>query len=422
MSALPHDADHRSNAELIAALASVEQAIAQAPDVAANHRRAWSLYRRLGRAHEALAAARRAVSLAPTEAVAHNELAAAYGAVLDLTGMANAAARAIALAPGLASAHFARAAASLLAGKFAEGWREYEWRLRLPGTAGGIPPDDLRRWDGTPMPDGKLLLFADQGRGDIIQFARYIPWAAQRCPNLSLCCAGEMWPILQQFRELRHLVTHWHEAPTCDAFAPLGSLPMLARTRLNNIPAKIPYLRAEPRRAARWRHRLDGWLPSDYLRVGLIWAGSAFHNDDISRSTHLSSFLPLATVPGVALLALQKGPAQAQAADYFGRAPLVSLGPEIHDFDDTMAVLDAIDLLVSVDTGVVHLAAAMGRPTWVLLPYAPDWRWLLSRDDSPWYPGLRLFRQPAPNGWGPAIQRITTSLHELARSGAHSRR
>src|SRR6185312_6966300 len=152
---------------------------------------------------------------------------------------------AIALAPVLASAHFARAAALLLGGEFAEGWREYEWRLRLPGTAGGIPPDDVRRWDGTPMPDGKLLLFADQGRGDIIQFARYIPWAAQRCPNLSLCCASEMWPILRQFSELRHLVTHWHEVPPCDAFAPLGSLPMLARTRLNNIPAKLPYLRAE---------------------------------------------------------------------------------------------------------------------------------------------------------------------------------
>jgi hypothetical protein len=331
--------------------------------------------------------------------------------------MDEAASRAIALDPDLASAHFARAASLLLRGEFAEGWREYEWRLRLPGTAGGIPPDDWRRWDGTPMPDGRLLLFADQGRGDIIQFARYIPWVAERCGDLALCCAAEMWPILRQFREVRHLVSHWYEAPPCDAFTPLGSLAMLAGTRLSTIPTPVPYLRADQARARYWHRRLAGLLTPDYLRVGLIWAGNTAHTDDTSRSTSLASFEPLGSVPGVALVALQKGPSQAQAAGYYGRAPLVSLGPEIRNFDDTMAVLEAIDVLVSVDTGVVHLAGAMGRPTWVLLPYAPDWRWLIGRSDSPWYPSIRLFRQPTPNAWAPAVEQIVASLRELAASG-----
>lgn len=398
---------------LEAALALIVQGIAQTPNVAAYHRRAWELYRLLGRPQEALAAAQRAVTLTPDGATGFAELAAAHGALLDIAAMRGAAERAIALAPDLAAAHFSRAAALLLQGNFAEGWREYEWRLRLPGTAGGIPPDDWPRWDGTPLPQGRLLLFADQGRGDIIQFSRYIPWAAARCPDLALCCPGEMWPVLRQFPMLRTLVSQWYQAGPCVAFAPLGSLPMLAGTRLDNIPPPQPALRADPARTALWQRRLDTLLPQHYRRVGLIWAGGSAHTGDRERSASLASLLPLGAVPGVALVALQKGPAAAQAAQYFGRAPLLHLGPELHDFDDTMAVLDALDLLISVDTAAVHLAGAMGRPTWVLLPYAPDWRWLLERTDTPWYPMLRLFRQPAPYDWAGTVARVVAALREM---------
>jgi hypothetical protein len=391
------------------ALAMLEAAIAAAPDVARYHRLANELYRQLGRHLDARATAQRLVAMRPDDPTAHTELAAACGNLSDIAGMRDAAERAIALAPDLAAAHFSRGAALLASGDFAEGWREYEWRLQLPGTAGGIPPAEWPRWDGGAIPHGRLLLFADQGRGDVIQFARYIPWVAARCPDLTICCPREMWPILRQFPELRLIVQHWHEAGRCDAFAPLGSLPLLAGTRLDTIPPPV-LLRAEPARAAAWRARLDGLVPRGYRRIGLIWAGNSAHTADGERSTQLASFMQLASVADVALLALQKGPAQSEIGGYFGRAPLFNLGPRIHDFDDTMAVLEALDVLVSVDTGVVHLAGAMGKPTWVVLPFGADWRWLLDRDDSPWYPSVRLFRQPAPRAWAPTVAQVAAAL------------
>ena len=391
------------------ALAVLERAIAAAPDVARYHRLANELYRQVGRHVDARGAAQRVVALRPDDPTSHTELAAACGNLGDIAGMREAAERAIALAPDLAAAHFSRGAALLASGDFAEGWREYEWRLQLPGTAGGIPPAEWLRWDGAAMPNGRLLLFADQGRGDVIQFARYIPWVAARCPDLAICCPREMWPILRQFPELRLIVQHWHEAGGCNAFAPLGSLPLLIGTRLDTILPPVK-LRADPVRAAAWRARLDGLVPAGYRRIGLIWAGNSAHTADHDRSTQLASFLKLASVDDVALVSLQKGPSQAQIGGYFGRVPLFNLGPQIHDFDDTMAVLDALDLLVSVDTGVVHLAGAMGKPTWVALPFSADWRWLLGRDDSPWYPSVRLFRQPAPRAWVPTVARIAAAL------------
>jgi hypothetical protein len=396
--------------ELHAALAQAQAAMARDPDSAAPHRRAWDLYRQLGRYPDALAAARQAVRLAPGNAAAHNELAAAYGCLGDIAAMRAAAEQAIAFAPDLAPAHFARAAALLLMGDFDTGWREYEWRLRLPGTAGGMPPEELPRWDGAPMPTGRLLLFADQGRGDIIQFARYIPWAAARCAELALCCPSEMWPILRQFPEITHLVQQWYQAPTCDCFTPLASLPMLAGTRLDTIPVPVPYLRADMSRVSQWRTRLDALLPRDLRRVGLIWAGNTAHTGDRERSTSLATLGPLTARRDMALVSLQRGPAQAQVGHYFGNAPLFNLAPELGGFHDTMAVLEALDLLISVDTGVVHLAGAMGRPAWVLLPFAPDWRWLLGRDDTPWYPTVRLFRQSAPGDWASAIACASATL------------
>jgi ADP-heptose:LPS heptosyltransferase len=187
---------------------------------------------------------------------------------------------------------------------------------------------------------------------------------------------------------------------------------MLAGTRPETIPAPIPYLRADPARVAVWRRRLDTLVPRGHRRIGLIWAGNTAHTGDRERSTTLATLLRLAARPATALLSLQQGPARTQVARHVGGAPLINLAPELHGFADTMAVLEAIDLLISVDTGVVHLAGAMGRPAWVLLPYAPDWRWLLGRNDTPWYPTLRLFRQPAPEDWASAVAAAVAALDE----------
>jgi hypothetical protein len=172
------------------------------------------------------------------------------------------------------------------------------------------------------------------------------------------------------------------------------------------IPGQAPYLQPEPARVAQWGARLAGLTPPGYRRIGIAWAGRPTHNNDFNRSATLEAFGPLAALPDVVLVSLQKGEGQSQVGRYFGRAPLLNLGPELADYEDTMAVLAHIDGLVSVDTSVVHLGGAMGRPTWVALPYAPDWRWLLSRADTPWYPSVRLFRQRAPRDWGEVFARI----------------
>jgi hypothetical protein len=330
---------------------------------------------------------------------------------------------ALRLAPDLPSAHFERAEALLLTGRFAEGWEEYEWRFRLPGAAGTLlPPTDRPQWDGTPLPDGeRLLLIADQGLGDVIQFSRFIPWAASRAPTLAVACSAETRPLLAQFAQVQSLHVRWEDVPDWAAHIPLSGLPRLAGVWLDRIPAPIPYLRAEPDRVASWAARLDALLPPGYRRVGIAWAGRPAHNNDRNRSTTLAALAPLAELPRTVLVALQKGPAAAEAGDYLGRAPLLNLGPELRDLRDTAAVLECLDLTMSVDTGVGHLAGALGRPAWLLLAHAPDWRWLAGREDSPWYPTLRLFRQTAPRGWAELAARVAQVARELERSVADDR-
>ena len=308
-------------------------------------------------------------------------------------------------------AGYLRAQALLRRGDFENGWRESEWRLKVPGTAGGIPPEDWPRWDGRPLPDGqRLLIFCDQGRGDIIQFARYIRWVADRCPDLAVCCPGEMWPILRQFPRVRLLVEHWYQAGDCVAYVPICSLPYVAATRMDSIPAPVPYLRSNPALAEKWRAWLERMLPSGYRRIGLVWAGNPHHFNDRNRSMDPRHLAPPMALPGIAYVALQMGDARARFGGLFGRAPMANAGAEIRHFGDTMALLDQLDLLIAVDTGVVHLAGAMGRPVWVLLPHFADWRWLTGREDSPWYPTMRLFRQPAPGDWGSIVRRVAAAL------------
>ncbi len=389
----------------------MERSIALAPGSALFHRNLCEVYRALGRRDEALAAGRRAVALDPDDPHCHHNLGVLHYDRVEPAEAIGCAERALALDAQFAGAHFGIAEASLLTGDFARGWDEYEWRSRLAGVPPLMPPGDQPQWDGRPLGHGKtLLLIADQGYGDVIQFARYIPWAAARCPDIAIACSAELQPVVAQLPGAGVIFDHWERAPDFAAFCPLSSLPRLAGTKLETIPAAIPYLRADEGKFASWAERLWALLPRGYSRIGIAWAGRPTHRNDLRRSTRLATFAPLASLPGVALVSLQKGPAQAEIGTYWGRAPLLNLGPELHDFADTMAVIECLELVVTVDTSVGHLAGAMGRPAWIMLPYAPDWRWLLDRADSPWYPTARLFRQGPERLWEPVMAAIAAEL------------
>ena len=384
-----------------------EQVITRGRNLPIVFRNICVTYERLGRYDEAIAAGRRAVELAPEDPHAYQNLTVAYRQALQLDESIACARRAMALDPDLPSPHVALAEALLLRGDLEAGWDEYEWRFRVPGVNPLMPPTERPHWDGVPMPDGTLLLIADQGFGDAIQFSRYLGWAARRCSHLALACGTELLPLARHNYPWLHAFSAWESCPDFGAFCPLSGLPRLHRTRLDTVPADVPYLRAEPGRAAVWEGRLRQLLPPGYRRVGIAWAGRP---QPANRSTSLQAFAPLAAVDDIALVSLQMGQAQEEVGRYLGRAPLVSLGHEITDFMDTAAIIANLDAVVTIDTAVGHLAGAMGKPVSIVLPYSPDWRWLLDRDDSPWYPTARLFRQSAPGQWAPVVARVADAL------------
>jgi hypothetical protein len=398
------------------ALTLMESALRHGIDTPLYLRNICEVYRTLGRLDEALDAAQRATALAPADPLCLHNQAIIHYHRLELDAALDCGARALRIDPSLPGAHFVRAEALLLRGEWAEGWDEYEWRFRIGGAAPLMPPTDKPQWDGAPLGGRTLLLVADQGFGDVIQFSRYIPWARERCPNIAIACSGEMIPMLRQIAPGATIFARWQACPDYGAFCALSGLPRLAGTRVENVPAPIPYLHADPARVAQWAARLDGLVPKGYRRIGLIWAGRPTHNNDRNRTALLADLAPIGNVPGIALLALQKGPKTGQAGGWYGRAPLINLGAEIQDYDDTMAILANIELLVTVDTSVAHLAGAMGRPVWIMLPFAPDWRWLLRRADTPWYPSVRLFRQSTVRRWDDVLGAVATALAEAAVS------
>lgn len=392
------------------ALAKIERAIERGPDIRLYLRNISEVYRALGRFDDALAAARRAVALAPNDPVCLHNLAVIHYHRLELGECIASAEQALALDPFQPGPHFQLAEALLLRGEWERGWHEYQWRFNLPDNKTLMPPTTQPRWDGLAFDDGTLLLIADQGFGDVIHFSRYIPWAAQRCPDIAIACAAEVTPLLRQVYPRARLFNTWRACPPFRAFRTLSGLAALHGTRSDNVPDAVPYLRADPARVAAWKERLDQLTSATARRVGIVWAGRPAHNNDRWRSASLQAFAPLASLPGVTLVSLQKGPAAAQAGQYFGAAPLLNLGAEIVDFDDTMAILETLDILVTVDTAVGHLAGAMGRPAFILLAHAPDWRWLLGRTDTPWYPSVRLFRQRTSGVWDDVMASVATRI------------
>jgi len=254
-----------------------------------------------------------------------------------------------------------------------------------------------------------LLIIGDQGFGDCIQFGRLIPWAALLAPQPILACSGELTPILRQIPGIGKLVTRWEDTGDYDAFIPLSGLPRLAGIGTDNVPP-AGYLAPPARLVEEWREKLDKLCPKGKKRVALVWAGRPTHKNDKKRTMRLKQFAPLFARDDICIVTVQKGEQIAQAGGYYGRAPLINLGPDISDFLDTMAILKNVHRLVTIDTSVAHIAGAIGVPGALVLPHAPDWRWLLNRDDTPWYPSIKLYRQQKAYDWTGVVERVAADL------------
>jgi tetratricopeptide (TPR) repeat protein len=397
------------NGRTAQALERMERSQSLAPEVALYPRNMCEVYRGAGRLDDAVRAGRRAIELAPKDSRAYFNLALIHYERLELDEAVAVADQALELDPDFAEAHFEKAEALLLAGKLKEGWESYEWRFKLKQAEGMLPKTEKPQWNGEKLEPGKLLIIGDQGFGDCVQFGRLIPWAALLCPQPVLACSGELTSILRQIPGIGKIVTRWEDCGDYDAFIPLSGLPRLAGITPDNVPPD-GYLKPNPALVARWGEKLDRLVPKGKRRVALVWAGRPTHKNDRKRTMRLEQFAPLFARDDLAILTVQKGEQIIQVGSYYGRAPLINLGAEIADFADTMAILRHVERLVTIDTSVAHIAGAIGAPTSLVLPHAPDWRWLLNRDDTPWYKSVRLFRQERAYDWTGVIERVSASI------------
>ncbi len=388
------------------AIAAYESAIKLKPTVAEVHNNLGVALGGVGRLEEAIGAFRRAIQINNSYAEAWANL----GAVLSDTGdgeSALAACRqAIELRPDLAIAHSNYALILLRLGQYEIGWPEHEWRFKCNPR---YRPRSFSqpRWDGGPLAGRTILLHAEQGWGDTIQFVRYAPLVAERGGRVILECQPELSQLFKGLRGVEQLMVLGDLLPPFDLHCPLLSLPAAMGTTVDSVPAEVPYLKADETAAASWRERLS--VSGEKLKVGLVWAGRPTHTNDHNRSMRLSHFAPLSGIGNIVFYSLQKGSAAAQSG-----LELIDFAAELNDFSDTAALVSGLDLVIAVDTAVAHLAGAMGKPVWVLLPMSADWRWLTNREDSPWYPTMRLFRQRRWGDWDGVVEEVSAAPQKLA--------
>jgi tetratricopeptide (TPR) repeat protein len=309
-------------------------------------------------------------------------------------------------------AHLGRAMVWLLQGDYERGWTEYEWRWRTNGMR--LPSFAQPLWDGAPLEGRTVLLWSEQGLGDAMHFVRYAPLVKQRGGRVVAACRKPLLGLLASCAGIDELADQDGELPAFDVYAPLMSLPRLLGTTLATVPAAVPYLHAHSALVESWRAKL-GTVRG--FRVGIGWQGNPRHKADRRRSMPLAFFRPLAEVPGVRLYSLQKGPGVEQLRGPGGPFPAEDLGTwldeEAGPFMDTAAVMTCLDLVIVSDTSLAHLAGALGVPVWLALSCPPEWRWLLNRSDSPWYPTARLFRQPRPGAWAEVFEEMAAELPRL---------
>ncbi len=418
-----------------AALAAAETGLAAFPDIAELHFVRGTALNAARRSTEAAAALARAVALDPghapswlnlgnaeadldrlDEAERHIgtalrlapsliEAHASLGFVLTSLGRLDearaACGAAIAHVPDFAQAHWNLATAALLAGDYETGFREYEWRKRHDRFRHDFLDLPGRVWNGEAVDGQDVLVQAEQGLGDTIQLSRYMALIAERGARVTLACDGRLIPLLRHAPGLHAAIDKTARLPAYDIWIDQMSLPRVFATTPATIPSASGWLTAAPAATA----RVAAGLPPG-RRIGIVWAGNPAHSNDARRSLPALSVAALAAASGARLISLQVGPRASEAASY----GFHDLSPHLTDYAATAASVAALDLLVCVDTSVAHLAGALGKPAWVMLPYAPDWRWMLGRDDTPWYRTLRLFRQDRPGDWSSVTARVGAAI------------
>ncbi len=397
------------------ALASFEAALEQRPADAEAHRHRGAALFNAGRREAALASFDRAVALAPKDAEAWLSRATALKHLEKLDEAIDSYGRAIAVRPGFARAYKNRAYCRLLAGAFEAGWADYEHRWQSEDFPTKRPALDLPHWSGEPLAGRSILVYFEQGFGDTIQFSRYLPLLAESGANVCFLAPARMLRLLETLPAPIRLIDRIDKTAKFDFQCALMSLPLRFATSSENIPSQVPYLRADAERVAVWRERIG----AQGFKIGLAWQGNPATGLDLGRSMALRAFHPLAQIRGVRLISLQKGAGAEQASLLPPGMRLETLGADFDAgpdaFVDTAAVMQHLDLVISVDTAVAHLAGALARPAWVALKRVPDWRWMMQGSHSPWYPTLRLFRQKTADDWRSVIEDMAGELrHRLA--------
>ena len=409
--ALSRKAEHD---EAIKCLRRVAELRAKSPE-------AWKALgtglRRAGRGAEAVTAYRMAVELNPRDADAHNNLGAALQEAGKIAEAERALRTCLSIDPNHKDAHWNLGLALLALGQWREGWIQYEWRRHLREDLGQKRDFPQPAWNGSPVEGRTVLLLCEQGLGDSIQFIRYAPLLARRGADVIVECQSKLRPLLAGVAGVKKVIARGEPLPEFDLHARLLTLPCIFGSTPDDLPNQVPYLSVEEERVERLR---EEFASAEGFKVGIVWQGSTAHKGDRFRSVPLEKFRALAEVEGVRLVSLQKGFGSEQIEKHRDELNLLEWSDPTDTTADalleTAAAMKCLDLVVTVDTSIAHLAGALAVPVWVMLPLANDWRWLTAREDSPWYPTMRLFRQKKPGDWDAVYARIQEALRGKVRA------